>query len=294
MLDRLERGEITADDAIAELEGRQMMPPLLVRAACHNRPAGSRLPAVAAAVPGLAAAVALRDPGAAAGVRGLASDPEAQALPAVVAAYCARALLPMAGTHVEVETAGALVLASARLLKEPTMNENRRQILDMLAEGKITADEAERLLAALEAEPRPAVQPPAAPASNTCASWSTPRITSVPDAHQGERAGADAAAARRREADQRHPARRARPGERGAAQEGHRLDINQLTPENLEELIEELEGRLHRHRRPPRPHRDDQGVLGVAGGGHGGSPIGIGERRLSRYRANRVPEWWNW
>jgi len=30
------------------------------------------------------------------------------------------------------------------------MNENRRQILDMLAGGKITADEAERLLAALE------------------------------------------------------------------------------------------------------------------------------------------------
>lgn len=30
------------------------------------------------------------------------------------------------------------------------MNENRRQILEMLAAGKITADEAERLLAALE------------------------------------------------------------------------------------------------------------------------------------------------
>jgi len=30
------------------------------------------------------------------------------------------------------------------------MNEQRRQILDMLAEGKITADEAERLIAALE------------------------------------------------------------------------------------------------------------------------------------------------
>ena len=30
------------------------------------------------------------------------------------------------------------------------MNENRRQILEMLAAGKITADEAERLLIALE------------------------------------------------------------------------------------------------------------------------------------------------
>jgi SHOCT-like domain len=33
------------------------------------------------------------------------------------------------------------------------MNENRRKILEMLAAGKITADEAERLLAALESEP---------------------------------------------------------------------------------------------------------------------------------------------
>jgi hypothetical protein len=32
------------------------------------------------------------------------------------------------------------------------MNENRRQILDMLSAGKITADEAERLLAAVERE----------------------------------------------------------------------------------------------------------------------------------------------
>lgn len=32
------------------------------------------------------------------------------------------------------------------------MNENRRQILEMLAAGKVTADEAERLLAALEPE----------------------------------------------------------------------------------------------------------------------------------------------
>jgi uncharacterized membrane protein len=33
------------------------------------------------------------------------------------------------------------------------MNENRRQILEMLAAGKITADEAERLLAALDTNP---------------------------------------------------------------------------------------------------------------------------------------------
>jgi hypothetical protein len=34
------------------------------------------------------------------------------------------------------------------------MNENRRQILEMLAAGKITADEAERLIAALEDQPK--------------------------------------------------------------------------------------------------------------------------------------------
>ncbi|GAA4095039.1 SHOCT-like domain-containing protein [Actinomadura miaoliensis] len=48
------------------------------------------------------------------------------------------------------------------------MNEQRRQILQMLAEGKITADEAERLIVALErarpdappaAEPRPKPRP---------------------------------------------------------------------------------------------------------------------------------------
>jgi len=33
------------------------------------------------------------------------------------------------------------------------MNENRRQILEMLAAGKITADEAERLISAIESEP---------------------------------------------------------------------------------------------------------------------------------------------
>jgi hypothetical protein len=33
------------------------------------------------------------------------------------------------------------------------MNENRRQVLEMLAAGKITADEAERLIAALEGPP---------------------------------------------------------------------------------------------------------------------------------------------
>src|SRR5215470_15393485 len=41
------------------------------------------------------------------------------------------------------------------------MSENRRQILQMLADGKITADEAERLIAALEKEPAASSAEPA-------------------------------------------------------------------------------------------------------------------------------------
>ncbi len=63
------------------------------------------------------------------------------------------------------------------------MNENRRQILEMLAAGKITADEAERLLAALDIDTaKPvgelramlaAVRSPRqrAHAPNTCGCW---------------------------------------------------------------------------------------------------------------------------
>jgi len=39
------------------------------------------------------------------------------------------------------------------------MNEHRRQILQMLSQGQITADEAEQLIAALEKEPEPGSTP---------------------------------------------------------------------------------------------------------------------------------------
>src|SRR5262249_31408288 len=47
-----------------------------------------------------------------------------------------------------------------------TMNEQRRQILQMLAEGKVTADEADRLIDALERE-QPPSPPGAAPRAKT-------------------------------------------------------------------------------------------------------------------------------
>ena len=46
------------------------------------------------------------------------------------------------------------------------MNDNRRQILEMLATGKITADEAERLLVALDPETTPAAGKPTSSAAN--------------------------------------------------------------------------------------------------------------------------------
>ncbi len=134
------------------------------------------------------------------------------------------------------------------------MNENRRQILDMLAEGKITADEAERLLNALEAEP-----------------------TAGTSEFTGKTAGASGATVKTRakylrvlvEADEsmtglkgpttvnvRVPMQLLRAGVRLAslipAQAHEQLDealsrhgvpltLSQIKPENLEELIDHLE-----------------------------------------------------
>jgi hypothetical protein len=44
--------------------------------------------------------------------------------------------------------------------KEPAMSDDRRKILEMLATGRITAEETERLLDALGSGPRPAAGPP--------------------------------------------------------------------------------------------------------------------------------------
>jgi hypothetical protein len=133
------------------------------------------------------------------------------------------------------------------------MNENRRQILEMLAAGRITADEAERLIAALE-------------------SGSTTAASSVPG-----NAGANAAAVKTRakylrvlvEADPemtglkgptsvnvRVPMQLLRAGVRLASlipaqahqhfdeamnRHGVPLTLSQIKPENLEELIDHLE-----------------------------------------------------
>jgi len=124
------------------------------------------------------------------------------------------------------------------------MNENRRKILEMLATGKITADEADRLLAAMD-------KPPAETAgSNGTASgparkpqflrvlvedegWKGPTKVNVRVPMQLLRAGVRLASLIPPEARDRVNAQLRR--------EGVPFDLSQITPDNLEELVEHLD-----------------------------------------------------
>lgn len=114
------------------------------------------------------------------------------------------------------------------------MNDNRRQILDMLAQGKITADEAERLIAALER----------APAQGAEAVKYLRVLVDANDAIDGPT-----------KVNVRVPMQLLRAGVRltgiipanarekvndALRKEGIPFDINNLTPQNLEEMIEHL------------------------------------------------------
>ena len=122
------------------------------------------------------------------------------------------------------------------------MNEHRRKILDMLAEGKISADEAERLLAALEKSPSPESSTPVPPRN-------LKYLRVVVDA--GEGVVGDTAT----KVNIRVPLQLLRAGVRLAGlipnearthvnealrEKGIAFDIAQLKPENLEELIAQL------------------------------------------------------
>jgi hypothetical protein len=120
------------------------------------------------------------------------------------------------------------------------MNEHRRRILDMLAEGKITAEEAERLIAALE-KPSESAAPPAG---------ASPKyLRVVVDAEEGS--GSDTP----KKVNIRVPLQLLRAGVRLAGvmpqharervnqrlrEKGIAFDIAQLKPENIEELIAQL------------------------------------------------------
>ena len=115
------------------------------------------------------------------------------------------------------------------------MNEHRREILQMLSEGKISADEAERLLAALDKE---------RPASEEASAQKRPKYLRVAvenedDTKVNVRVPMQLLRAGVRLASLIPPQARARVNE--AMQErGVTLDLTQIKPENLEELIDQL------------------------------------------------------
>jgi hypothetical protein len=125
------------------------------------------------------------------------------------------------------------------------MNEQRRQILQMLAEGKITADEAERLIDALERE-----QPESPPGA---ASRPKPRpkylrvVVSSADSSGGDGPS---------RINVRVPLQLLRAGVRlttlippqaltkvnaELAKSGVPIDLNELKPQHIEELIDQLD-----------------------------------------------------
>lgn len=137
------------------------------------------------------------------------------------------------------------------------MNENRRQILEMLAAGKITADEAERLLAALEPDSANSTAGAAGGASNgNGAKNATPRMRPkylrvLVEADEGMTGMKGQTTV-----NVRVPMQLLRAGVRLAAlipQQAHDqldqalsshgvpLTLSQIKPENLEELIDHLE-----------------------------------------------------
>jgi len=115
------------------------------------------------------------------------------------------------------------------------MNAHRREILDMLADKKITADEAERLLAALDRE-RPAPDDTGATRRpkylRVAVENDEAKKVNVRVPMQLLRAGV-------RLASLIPPQARARVNE-AMHERGVTLDLAQINPENLEDLIDQL------------------------------------------------------
>ncbi|MYV98782.1 DUF2089 domain-containing protein [Streptomyces sp. SID3343] len=126
------------------------------------------------------------------------------------------------------------------------MNEQRRQVLQMLAEGKITADEAERLIDALERE-RP--EPPPGAASRPKPRPKYLRVV----VNAADELGGDGTS----RVNLRVPLQLLRAGVRLTSllppqaltkvnaelnRSGISIDLAELKPQHLEELIEQLDG----------------------------------------------------
>jgi hypothetical protein len=122
------------------------------------------------------------------------------------------------------------------------MNEDRKRILGMLAEGKITADEAERLLDAMARAPGPQLGSSLAPKTNGAPKYfrvevnanepDGPTKVNVRIPMQLLRAGVRLSAL--------IPPRARDEVNAALAREHIPFDINQLKPENLDDLIEHL------------------------------------------------------
>lgn len=135
------------------------------------------------------------------------------------------------------------------------MNDNRRQILEMLAAGKITADEADRLLAALDPDTASASASTAqasASGARTTATKTVPKYLRVLVEADESMTGNKGLTT----VNVRVPMQLLRAGVRLAAlipQQAHNqldsalsshgipLTLSQIKPENLEELIDHLE-----------------------------------------------------
>jgi hypothetical protein len=135
------------------------------------------------------------------------------------------------------------------------MNENRRQILEMLAAGKITADEAERLLSALDPDTTsggPTGQPANGNGQKPAVAKGGPKYLRVLVEADESMTGNKGLTT----VNVRVPMQLLRAGVRLAAlipQQAHNqldeallshgvpLTLSQIKPENLEELIDHLE-----------------------------------------------------
>jgi hypothetical protein len=122
------------------------------------------------------------------------------------------------------------------------VSDNRRQVLDMLAAGQITVDEADRLIAAIEDRPAPAAATGLAQRPATAPRYLRV-IANVVDDDEGIKVNV------------RVPLQLLRAGVRLASlippqaqdevntalrQHGVGFDLSQIKPENLDELIDHL------------------------------------------------------
>jgi SHOCT-like protein len=127
------------------------------------------------------------------------------------------------------------------------MNEHRREILDMLAAGKITPDEADRLLAALDKDKD---KDKGQPAGSSSSAKPQPKYIRVLVEAENENARGGPM-----KVNVRVPMQLLRAGVRLASlipeqardrvnealhEKGVVFDLNQIKPENLEEIVDQL------------------------------------------------------